>query len=228
MRCEDLQMLLDGAMDGATINIPPGSYEGTLRIDKNVRLIMSGVELRGAPGQTSAIRIRTSGHVVICGLTIAHAIGTAGAGIHVDGVATVTLEDVWIRGCTADRAGGGLHVTRSLVTMRGGGFEGCEAAAGGAIFVGEAARVRLHEVTFRDNRAKSGGAIRVCDQAEIEALGCRFFDNEAEHGPSISARGRSNGAPRITLVGSELDPVDAPLDNTHNFAATVKIHRNAA
>lgn len=81
-----LQRLLDAAPDGATIEVPSGTYDGDLVIDRPVRLIGREWPLLRGSGSGSVVRIRAD-DVTIEGLIIdgrgGGDLGRDSAGVHV-------------------------------------------------------------------------------------------------------------------------------------------------
>src|SRR5262245_43292187 len=56
-----LQARIDAARDGETIEVPPGTYEGDLLVDRPVRLVGQGRPRLIGSGSGSVVRIRADG-----------------------------------------------------------------------------------------------------------------------------------------------------------------------
>src|SRR5215813_7685035 len=64
-----LQARIDAAQEGATIEVPPGTYEGDLLLDRPVSLVGRGRPRLVGSGSGSVVRIRADG-VTIAGFDI--------------------------------------------------------------------------------------------------------------------------------------------------------------
>jgi nitrous oxidase accessory protein len=94
-----LQARLDGAPDGATVEVGPGRYEGDLVIERPLRLVGHGRPLLVGSGSGSVVRVRAAG-VSVEGFDIdgrrGGNLGRDSAGVHTSAPRT-TLRDLRIR-----------------------------------------------------------------------------------------------------------------------------------
>jgi nitrous oxidase accessory protein len=114
-----LQRLIDAAEPGATIDIPAGTYDGDLLIDRPVRLIGHGWPLLRGSGTGSVVRVRAD-DVTIEGFVIdgrgTGDLGRDPSGVHVAG------ERATIRRCRIRNTLFGVY----LLEAHGSAIEQCE------------------------------------------------------------------------------------------------------
>src|SRR5262245_48732310 len=102
-----LQARVDAAPDGATIEVPPGTYEGDLLLDRPVRLVGRGRPRLVGSGSGSVVRIRADG-VTVAGFDVdgrgGGDLGRDASGIHVAAKRAV------IRDCRIERTLFGIYL----------------------------------------------------------------------------------------------------------------------
>jgi hypothetical protein len=155
------------AVDGDTVSVAPGSYDGGFTIEKSIRLIGSGQETTSiVGGDPAAVTVSVGENVLIRGVTIREATRT---GLVVDG--TVTLRDALVT----------FNNPAEVLSMGGGVLNNGTLVA--------------RNTTINHNRAYGGGALGNFGAATL--TNSTLSDNEtlfdaggiANYGGSVVVRG---------------------------------------
>jgi nitrous oxidase accessory protein len=117
-RISPLQPLVDAAAPGTVLEIPPGTYDGDLYIDKPLHLVGRGMPLLRGSGSGSVVLVRAD-HVTIEGVAIdgrgGGDLGRDSSGIH------VAADSVAIRDCRIENTLFGVY----FLEAHGGSVERC-------------------------------------------------------------------------------------------------------
>lgn len=156
-----IQAALDGAPDGAVVEVAPGHYYELLRISANHRLTLRGVP--SDPGQ-----------VIIDGGGLGDTVRIIGAGD------SLVIEGVTITGGSGyDGWGGGLFMAQSSATLRDCVIRNNATARGAGAYILQSAG-RFERCTFRDNVADGQGGGALVNQGSTTLFeDCQFVDNRA-------------------------------------------------
>jgi predicted outer membrane repeat protein len=202
--CEHIQVAINRAASGDTINIAAGTYFETLEIpDKSLSLKGQGAATTIVDGlqQKTVLGIFASASrsINISGLTLQNGkASNPGGGISVEG-GIVTIADTNIISNTAT-FGGGIFNQDALymnnVLLRGNQATGNEFSEGGGIWNTGAGE--LTEVFFIDNRASRGGGISSVGTMTITASVIENNRVLGNYGGGIFNRGSG----QLTLINS--------------------------
>src|SRR5690349_16437181 len=156
------------APSGSVIEVCPGTYAETLRIDDK-RLDIRGLggaadTILDAGGAGIAIDVRTTGGsgVLIEGFTIrgGDAEQGRGGGVRCED-STLHLIDSIVRDNHAEGGGGGLYAFGCAIEVAGTTFEANDGGDGGGGAFLASSTGELATSTFRNNTGHNGGALRV-------------------------------------------------------------------
>ena len=199
-----LQVMINNAPDGGTVNIPAGTYSETLLVDKNLTLIGASASLTILQPASTIQRVIfvTSGH----NLTLEHLRVTgghpadAGGGIYLQG-GSLTLNSVTVDhnqasyggGVFQEGAAGAVTVNDSIISENTASF------TGGGIFTKGSAT--LTNTTLANNTAGNhGGGLHV-DSGTASLTGGAVYGNHAlfGNGGGVSV---NDG---LTVIGTAFD-----------------------
>lgn len=232
MRAEELQQRIDETPEGGTLQLPPETVRGPIRIDRALTLVGAGADASwlDAEGEGPVITVGASaGAVALSGATLT---GGRGGALRLEGAARVRLEACELvdnetgngRGGVARLDGGALHCVQCNLHRN-------RAVEAGAIHVGGNAQLVLDGCRLAQNAAERGGALVVTDSARVRLVRTRFDENQAyERGHHLLARGASDRRPSIALVDCVFGEVsfDGPrVVNDPDFAASLDIQNTA-
>jgi predicted outer membrane repeat protein len=174
-----LQALIDKAIDGDVVQVPVGTYNENICIDKNLTLQGTDENKTIIDGnkECSVITIGPDHHVKLSKLTIMNGSAHKGGGIYIDLGSNVTAEDCMIQLNHAINSGGGVYVeVTSAFKLDGTKIFLNTASFGGGIYTD--GKVMLdsgdiyHNLAFQ--HSDSGGGIYVdkhgiiaCDIARV-------------------------------------------------------------
>ena len=212
----DLQALVDGAPEGATVALPPGTWNGTLVVTK-------ALTLRGAGAGRTVIDAQSHGpclvvdapgaRVQVSGVSLLRGSSPRGGGVCFQ-AGELRLEDVNIEGGACRMyGGGGLLMSGQKATLvrvsvsRGG------AGQGGGMLVDGECEVEAQGCVFTRNAAEVGGGIRLVEGARLRLLHCTVAGNQGRgrttSGPEVALSGSSNRAPTLVALNSIIAPAAA-------------------
>ena len=159
-----IQSAIDAAAPSTTIMVGPGTYHENISIDKYLALKSvtgpSNTIIDASGLGLSAITINTyNQHAIIDGFTIMGGSSTVGAGLYINGRATI--QNNIIKNNVAGHSGGGLRAMNMRdVTIEDNLFEANSAGReGGAIMLGGYATQTVNRNVFTNNSALHGGAV---------------------------------------------------------------------
>ncbi|MDP2897486.1 MAG: right-handed parallel beta-helix repeat-containing protein [bacterium] len=204
--CPTVQEGVDLARDGDTVLISPGTYVGSVLIQKNITLAGAdgGETILDAGGKQSPLTIIKAENVTARDMTIAYAGGDAFGNIHCI-ESTVTIDNCKIHsgeatfgagiffeqcvalvtnseisGNSAEQAGGGLYAWASQVVIRDCIVKENAAKEGGGLFFWYSVPQVVRTVVAK-NQAETGAGI-FCDEAAPVIVNCTIADNIATLG----------------------------------------------
>jgi nitrous oxidase accessory protein len=163
-----LQGLIDAALPGSTIDVPPGTYDGDLIIDKPLRLLGRGRPLLRGSGRGSVVRVRAD-DVTLDGFDID---GRGGGDLSRDSSGVhVAANRAAIRNCRIENALFGVYFREA----HGSSIERC----------------RIQGIPGKDPGEKGSGI------HSFNTNGFRFVDNEViDARDAIYLQNSSNGVVR--------------------------------
>jgi parallel beta-helix repeat protein len=163
-----LQSAIAAASPGDWICVADGDYTGEVVVDKGVNLrayagtyTRSNARISGG-GASRAVRITADG-ATLQGFVIAdgYVLGDDGAGVLVDGAASVVIRDTAVIDGTTDGDGGGIALRGAVgAQLIGVWLHGDDALDGGGLWASGATDLVLRDSTIDGNRATlyGGGA----------------------------------------------------------------------
>jgi hypothetical protein len=184
-----IQSAIDAAVDGQTIIVDPGTYQGFQLQAKTVDIVPSstnGSVVIQAPGARGIVFGPGADGSSVSGCTIEGA-GASGGGIEVQSANGIQLADCEIRASAAS-SGAGIRVTAGgSVRMLRGSISGCVSAGSIVEADGLGSSIALDDVEVRGNRVTgtTGALLRssgssVVDpllRSSIELDSCALSDN---------------------------------------------------
>jgi hypothetical protein len=212
----DLQALVDGAPEGGTVALPPGTWQGTLVVTK-------GLTLRGAGAGKTVLDARSQGpclvvdapgaQVTVSGLSLLRGSSPRGGGVCFQ-AGELRLEDAAIEGGACQMYGGGglLLSGQKALLVRVSVSRGLAGQGGGLMVDGEC-EVEAHACVFTRNAAEVGGGIRLVEAARLRLVHCTVAGNQGRgrtpFGPEVVLSGSSTRVPTLELVNSIIAPAAA-------------------
>jgi len=170
-------LLGSGAAIGAEIVVLPDGTGDVPTIAAALALAEPGDTVRLGPGVFTGDGSRD--------LVVSEAITIEGAGRDATTIACDGSADAPHRGFTIVEMPGSGEAEIASLTIRGG-----YATSGGAIHIGDAARLRLTSVRCEDNEATShGGGVYLLGLGSLWATDCELLANRASSGAGISCGG---------------------------------------
>lgn len=213
---------LNGAAGGVTLEAASATFRNCLFRDNTSVASITG-------GGGTAVFIDSVAHFTDCEWRDNTA-DNEGAGLRVgEGSAAYVHRGLFtenranLAGHRPSAAGGGIHITNSLVWVTNSRFDGNQTGfAGGGIYVlgtwqfpytTPRAELMVANCTFVDNEATphfavtppsptEGGAIHAEDQARLEIINSRFFTNAADLGGGVSAYRAEVGVSSSVFLGN--------------------------
>ncbi|MBM4378742.1 MAG: hypothetical protein FJ086_05490 [Deltaproteobacteria bacterium] len=212
----ELQALVDGAPEGATVALPPGTWKGTL-------LVTKGLTLQGAgPGKTvidaqglgPCLLVDAPGaQVKVTGVSLLNGSSPRGGGVCFQ-AGTLRLEDAAVEGGACQMYGGGglLLSGQKALLVRVSVTRGVGGQGGGMLVDGEC-EVEAQACVFTRNAAEVGGGIRLVEAAQVRLVHCTVAGNQGRGrtpaGPEVALSGSSSRVPALELVNSVVAPTGA-------------------
>ena len=151
-----------------------------------------------------------SGTISLSGLTVQGGINNQGAGIAVQGSATVTLTDVVVQNNlgSGTSKGAGIYTLGSLtlrnVIVQNNGNSSSGDAQGAGIYVDTNANLDAQDVEIRGNNANraDGGGLYALDNATTTLRSATFAENNANNGGGLWLKTAAASLVNVTLSGN--------------------------
>jgi hypothetical protein len=151
----DPQAAVDGAPDGAVVQLGPGTFFGVVDLrGRDLTFAGSGCDATTLYADGEGPVVAADGGAVR-GLTLAGGVGTHGAGLSVSG--DVEARDLCVVGNHASGDGGGVAVLTGSLSLVDARIVGNSADRGGGLSVARGATLVGARVEWSDNEARVGG-----------------------------------------------------------------------
>ncbi|MBI3186048.1 MAG: hypothetical protein HYZ28_28255 [Myxococcales bacterium] len=231
----DLQETIDRAGEGATVEVPPGTTEASLVIDKSITLRGAGPGKSVIDGKKRGSCVLVGGakaKVRLCGLSLVNGGSDVGGCIAFRLGELLELEDCLLEGGSALAYGGGgallagkkARLCRVRVTR-------CRGQQGGGILVDEECEAELWACALFANAASWGAGLRVKEAARVRLLHCTLAEDAgSKKGPGgeIAVDGTMTRTPELEVVNCILVPKgDAPaITSAGKFSGKVALRHS--
>lgn len=210
--------MVQQAAPGATIQLAPGHYQGPITIARGITLRGAG-ELSRIVGPTrggSVVRIITDEPVTLESLRLEDGHSDCGGAIDIDG-GPVHLRNLYVRNCSAHKAGGAIHVRRGQVEAERLQISHTTAKLGGGVAVsGLSSRLVLNDSEIHDVQASNGGAAWISGSAQVKFEGMTIRGaraNTADGGQALCACGNTGSQLELKRVRLGDLPIGHPISN---------------
>lgn len=98
-----LQAMIDAAAPGAVINVPAGSYQGSIVLKDGITLVGEGVEVTTVDGNGAAVVVRGARNATLMGLTIRNGLTAVGISETSMQIFECAIRDFQVAGISVDR-----------------------------------------------------------------------------------------------------------------------------
>jgi hypothetical protein len=212
----DLQALVDGAPEGATVALPPGTWRGTLVVTKALTLAGAGAgkTVIDAESHGPCLVVDAPGaKVQLSGVSLLRGSSPRGGGVCFQ-AGELRLEDAVIEGGTCRMyGGGGLLLSGQKATLVRVTVSRGVAGQGGGMLVDGECEVEAHGCVFTRNAAEVGGGIRLVEAARVTLVHCTVAANQGRgrtpSGPEVAISGSASRTPTLVVTNSVIAPVGA-------------------
>jgi hypothetical protein len=209
----DLQALVDGAPEGATVALPPGTFRGTLVVTKGLTLAGAGAgkTVIDAESHGPCLLVDAPGaQVRVSGVSLLRGSSPRGGGVCFQ-AGELRLEDAVVEGGACRMyGGGGLLLSGQKATLVRVSVSRGVAGQGGGLLVDGECEVEAHACVFTRNAAEVGGGIRLVEAARLALVHCTVAGNQGRgktpSGPEIALSGSASRAPSLEAVNSIIAP----------------------
>lgn len=202
-----LAAAIASAPAGARLCLAAGEHAGGVVIDKSVTLIGEAGAVLVGTGRGSNVRIDGDGLAVrIENIEVRGGTAEAGGGLALFGRSSVHIAGCTFRGGNAGMVGGGgLYARAGLLHVEETTFDSNSGKQGGAIMADQAAKAEFKRCTFANNRSPFGGAVRVSEAAAVQFKACKFTGNRGDDGSAVRISGTKSRKPQVQFEFCTVD-----------------------
>jgi hypothetical protein len=216
-RASQIQGAADAAQDGDSINVAEGTYEENLNINKNLKIIGSGVGKTVVDGKGKGSVVKTTDgakDASISHLTLTNGAAELGAGIN-HGGKKLTADNVKIINCQANSNGGAVYVGKgNSLALNNIDIQGCTAVYGGAGY-NDGGQITFDGGTISGNTADYGSAFYNDNCGMTDLKSGSITGNtarKADGGAVYNKRGKITGDRTIVKDGGITESPNADCD----------------